>query len=351
MKRKIVFFYNDSPQKQLLDSLNRYINKKKFTTSFSKNFQKKVDIGVYAHDADKLHRINANISIITLGGMDQGKLFWPNFWLKENWSKFDFGILPGNNWIKMWKNSSWFIHSRPKKAILKIGWPKSQQIKLSQNKKKIRKPTILYAPCFETDQKQLDVVNAIKNKNYNLLIKHLPWDTSEEKIQFKDVRQNISIANIKSKNILKKNLKIINPKKNIMEYYSKADLLITDESSVMYEALLFNLPTLVCSDWPMRTNNKNKPRKIKLDKSVSKITNKKNLSFSIDQCLNNLKKLKLNSIKKKEYHFSSINKSASNFNLFLENYCENKKILFQVKPKFKVSFTKSLYKILKKKFQ
>ena len=89
-------------------------------TSFSKNFQKKVDIGVYAHDADKLHRINANISIITLGGMDQGKLFWPNFWLKENWSKFDFGILPGNNWIKMWKNSSWFIHSRPKKAILKI---------------------------------------------------------------------------------------------------------------------------------------------------------------------------------------------------------------------------------------
>ena len=84
-----------------------------------------------------------------------------------------------------------------------------------------------------------------------------------------------------------------------MKYYSKADLLITDESSVMYEALLFNLPTLVCSDWPMRTNNKNKPRKIKLDKSVSKITNKKNLGFSVDQCLKNLKELKLSSIKKR----------------------------------------------------
>ena len=179
----------------------------------------------------------------------------------------------------------------------------------------------------------------------------MPWDTSDEKIKFKDIRKNISIANIQSKKILRKNLKIINPKKNIMNYYSKADLLITDESSVMYEALLFNLPTLICSDWPMRTNNKAKPRKIKLDKSISKITNKKKLSFSIDQCLKNLNKLKLNSIKKKEYHFSSINKSASNFNLFLENYCENKKILFQVKPKFKVSLIKSFYKILKKKIQ
>ena len=35
------------------------------------------------HDADKLHQINANISIAALGGMDQGKLFWPNFWLKK----------------------------------------------------------------------------------------------------------------------------------------------------------------------------------------------------------------------------------------------------------------------------
>jgi len=62
-----------------LISIEKFINKKKFTTSFSKNFKKKVDVGVYAHDADKLNEINANISIITLGGIDQGKLFWPNF--------------------------------------------------------------------------------------------------------------------------------------------------------------------------------------------------------------------------------------------------------------------------------
>ena len=34
-----------------------------------------------------------------------------------------------------------------------------------------------------------------------------------------------------------------------MKFFSKANLLITDRSSVMYEALLFNLPTLVCEDW------------------------------------------------------------------------------------------------------
>ena len=40
--------------------------------------------------------------------MDQGKLFWPNFWLKEPWINFDVGILPGKHWAQMWKDSSWF---------------------------------------------------------------------------------------------------------------------------------------------------------------------------------------------------------------------------------------------------
>ena len=35
--------------------------------------------------------------------MDQGKLFWPNFWLKEPWINFDVGILPENIGLKCGK--------------------------------------------------------------------------------------------------------------------------------------------------------------------------------------------------------------------------------------------------------
>ena len=65
----------------------------------------------------------------------------------------------------------------------------------------------------------------------------------------------------------KKNLKnkvyIISSKENIFDYFGNADLLITDESSLIYEALLFEIPIVSCSDWVMRVNNINIPRKIK----------------------------------------------------------------------------------------
>ncbi len=342
MKKKIIFFYNDTPQKQLLKYISNYIDTKKFSFSFTNDLKKKCEIGIYAHDANKIKQINSKLSIISLAGMDQGKLFWPNFWIKENWSKFDFGILPGKNWANMWKESSWYIGARPKIAMLLTGWPKSVE-KVNFKKNKRKKKTILYAPCFETDNKQMDVVESIKNTNFNLLIKHLPWDTREEIIRFKDVRNNIKLSNKLTKKILKKRVKIINSKLNIMKYYSKADLLITDESSVMYEALLYNLPSLSCSDWPMRTNNINKPRKIKLDKSVCIYTKKKDFKKKIKYCLDDLSNLnkKTNLIKKK--HFSHIDNSSVNINNFLISYLENKKILFEIKPKFKKNFLKSIW--------
>ena len=125
-----------------------------------------------------------------------------------------------------------------------------------------------------------------------------------------------------------------------MKFYSHANILITDESSVMYEALLFNLPTLSCEDWPMRINNKNKPRKIKKDNNVCNYTYKKNLGESIIYIFNNLKKFELKSIENKKQHFSYINKSASNIALFLNNYPKSSK-LFNLKPSYRKNYLKS----------
>ena len=86
---------------------------------------------------------------------------------------------------------------------------------------------------------------------------------------------------------------IINSKENIMKFYSKTDILVTDESSCIYEALLFNVPSVSCSDWPMRINNVNKPRAIKKNKSICIYTNRKNLASKISNIFNNLNKYKL----------------------------------------------------------
>ena len=53
--------------------------------------------------------------------MDQGKLFWPNFWLKENWSRFDYGILPGRNWLICGSNHLGMM-DRVQKRYASNGW-------------------------------------------------------------------------------------------------------------------------------------------------------------------------------------------------------------------------------------
>ena len=71
--------------------------------------------------------------------MDQGKLFWPNLWLKESWARFDFGILPGKKWANRWKQSSWYNKSRPKVGVILTGWPKSENLKKFKIKKKTQR--------------------------------------------------------------------------------------------------------------------------------------------------------------------------------------------------------------------
>lgn len=339
MKKKIVFYYRDAPQKQLFEYISKRINKNKFKILFTQDYKINSDFGFYAENSNNINEINSKISFITIGGMDQGKLFWPNLWLKERWNKFDYGILPGNNWANMWKKSSWYDKAHPKKAMLLTGWPKSEALK---NLKKRQSKTILYAPCFETDDKGKDVIDAIKNTNIKILIKHLPWDQKKDLHKFKDVRENIKKMQLYAKNKLGKRAVIINSKENIMKFYCQANILVTDESSVMYEALLFDLPSLSCMDWPMRINNSNKPRKIKKDINVCNYIYKKDLKKKILYMFQNLRKYKIKSIQNKNKHFSYINNSASNISLFLESYPEGKK-LFNIKSSYNKDYLKSRY--------
>jgi hypothetical protein len=340
MKKKIAFYYQDLHQKHLFRYIANHLNKKKFNIFFTNNLNLKCDFGFYAENSNNINKINAKISFISLGGMDQGKLFWPNLWIKENWQNFDFGILPGKNWANMWKNSSWYDKSSPKKGMLLTGWPKTEHLKDVKLSKK-NKRTILYAPGFETDNKGMDVVDALKDTNIKLLIKHLPWDQKKDLIRFKDLRKNI-IQMIKyAKYKLGKRAYVINVKENIMNYYNKADILVTDESSVIYEALLYNLPSLSCEDWPMRSNNRNKPRSIHKNTSVCNYVLKENLRNEILYMFKNIRKIKNKIVGKKKNHFSYINNSGKNLSKILENFSQKKISKFIIKPKYRKNYLKS----------
>ena len=83
MKKKIVFYYQDVPQKHLFKYISKRISRKKFKVLFTQDYKINSDFGFYAENSNNISEINSKTSFITIGGMDQGKLFWPNLWLKE----------------------------------------------------------------------------------------------------------------------------------------------------------------------------------------------------------------------------------------------------------------------------
>ncbi len=352
IKRKITFYHTDHHEFYICKILANFAKKNGFDFQFTNNLNKKSDIGFYCLDSNFISKVNSNLSIITLGGLDQGKLLWPNMWQKENWNKFDIGFLPGNELKKKWELSSWDINSRPKISMNLIGWPKTEE--LFNNKKKIellkkkikkkikfrKKKTIIYAPGREVYNKAFDVINAAKKLNYNLIIKQFAWSKKNQKEKFKDLRKNIKTSNMYAKKILKKDVYIVDPTENIMNYYSHADLLITDESSVIYEALLFDLPSLSVLDWLMAQNNTGKTRLPKIDTNVSYTCLQKNLSYKIKQIFTNYSTYKKKIIKKKYQHFSYLDKSCENFYKLLDININLKENNFIIEPKYRINYIK-----------
>ena len=340
--RTVTLFYLREEERQIFLNLVPEL-KKKFKVKFSTNLNSKADIGFYCQT--NIKKINSNVSAIFLGGMDQGRSDWPNHWKKERWDKFDLGFLPGKSWEKRWKLSSDFFETRTKHGVFNVGWPKADHLFKKKDKKNSinkKKTNILYAPSFECCNKQIDVVNSVKKLGYNLIIKH--WLIKKEK-RYIDLWNNIKSANNFSKKIYKK-IKIINPKKNFLNLLRSANVVITDESSVAYEALMFDLPTISVKNWKIQRHNKAIARDVKPAEITFKTT-KKNLSKSIF-LMTKLSKNKFKNLKFK--HFSYLGKSSQAIVNVLTNFLSDKKSIskniYYIKPKKKLSILERTKKII-----
>jgi len=214
------------------------------------------DIGFYCDDRSVPG--NQLLSVITINGLDQDHVIRPNYspWFREeNWGLFDVGLLPGDRWGNGWVSSETSISANPRYGVYKVGWPKSDYMFLKADPAEERlkhghKRRVLYAPQTEQDGKQTQVVQALRNINVNLRIKH--WETPEESIFYRHLLTENYFKNLHNENKIAKKepwIEILNPKSNFIEALFHADLLITDQSSVIYEAALGGIPTVSVNGW------------------------------------------------------------------------------------------------------
>lgn len=248
----VTFFYTDNCERQALEPIANEAINRGIEVRFSTNSKEFAEIGVYCEHAC---RPNAEFSVILLHDLAQRHDIWPRFWHHEPWSHFDIGCLPGKSWVERWQNQADHQVTRPRLGVFDTGWPKADLVfkdkdRFAQEAKKLRETlglryekSVLYAPSWENHGKQDDFVQAFKNLPVNVLLKQAPWPNSYPQV----------LENIRQMNELHRgcadNVHIIDVEVSIMYCLSLADVLVSDESSVLTEALLLDVPGVAVIDW------------------------------------------------------------------------------------------------------
>lgn len=248
----MTFFYTDNCERQALEPIAIEAKKRGIEVRFSTDSKEFAEIGVYCEHACTP---NADFSVILLHDLAQRHDIWPHFWHHEPWNKFDIGCVPGQAWVERWQHQADFPVTRPRLGVFDVGWPKADLVfkdkahfaeeaaKLRQTLGLKYEKSVLYAPSWENHGKQDEFVQAFKDLPVNVLLKQAPWSNSYPQV-LEDIRQMNELHRGCAENV-----HIIDVEVSIMYCLNLADLLVSDESSVLAEALLLDVPGVAVTDW------------------------------------------------------------------------------------------------------
>lgn len=238
--------------------------KRGYKIRFTKDKKEKAEIGVYCQHV--CYPENSKFSLILLHDLAQGHNKWPNLWESERWNKFDIGIVPGRTWADRWRQCASFYYANPRSGTYEFGYPKSDYVndesiicRAADVKKKLGIPdkfTVLYAPSWEYDGKEEDFIKAVKDLDVNMVVKQACW--SED--------YSIVTNNMRSLHEgIYKNLYYVEPEESIMTALALCDMVVSDESSVMAEALMFGKPSVAVTDWMIPDEDPPRPASVPMD--------------------------------------------------------------------------------------
>jgi CDP-glycerol glycerophosphotransferase (TagB/SpsB family) len=209
------------------------------------------EIGVYSQHV--CYPKNAKFSVVLLHDMLQDYIHWPNLWEVEPWGDFDLGILPGDSWAERWQRCGALYYANPRHGIYSLGYPKCDDLYSQEHRDNVNRlrgslglrydRSILYAPSWETEGKEDDFITALASLPVNLLVKHVHWPPSYAFV----------IRNIEEMHALHEgkyeNLYYIDAEESIMTVLDLCDIIVSDESNVLLEGLLFGKPGIAVTDW------------------------------------------------------------------------------------------------------
>ena len=350
INRSITFIYTDKGEYLLYENIAKEAVNMGYKIRYSENIFDKDDIVFYCqHECYPQHR--SKLSLVMLHDLGQAHGMWPNIWIKENWNKFDIGLLPNKNWVKRWTVSSGCSFANPKIGCFEAGWPKADMLNdekfieeavsladrvgLNKNLK-----TVLYAPSWENDNKQLDFVKSLEDENVNMLIKQYPCSDTAYPVIYKNIQEVNKLCKGR------KNVYILEPETNIFTAILLSDILVSDESSTLLEAMFAGKVSVSVTDWLIP--DVDPPRLPCVPYEFVIKTQKNKLNSVLLEILNNYDEAKKNVLKYREENIYNIGSSGKKIMDIIDACVQNdkeklsalklprsnKKIIYSIKKRF-----------------
>lgn len=325
IKKDITFIWTHSiTHRQVFEPVAEEAENRGYSVRFSENPFEKCEIGFYC-DHVNFPRFS-KFSVIMLHDLTQGYGRWPDLWFQEPWNKYDVGILPGDVWANNWKSVSQYFYTRPRHGIYKIGWPKADRYGDNEKNEIIRRkfrnhyridasrPSVLYAPSWENDNKQDDFVRAMQTLDVNILIKqtHCPYPI---------INQNVEVMQRLHEKL--PNVYIIDPDSNIFDAISVADVLVSEESSTMLEAILMGIPPVQVTDWLVPDTYPCRYPSTKYD--YTNKTEKNNLAATVGNILNHYDSFKNKALSYRDSYISNIGHSSGLIMDIIDSFADESK--------------------------
>jgi hypothetical protein len=313
VQRDITFFYTDKVERQTTAPVAEEAARRGYQVRFTADLGESAEIGFYCHHSPSSH--NSRFSAVMLHDLAQRHDIWPAFWQAEPWNQFDLGFLPGPSWGERWKQTSARPEGRTRRGVYQLGWPKcdalfNNRARFADEAQALRRElglrhelSILYAPSWENHGKQDDFVRALRDLPVNLLLKQAPWSDSYPEV----------LANIAQMNALHRdageNVHIISPDVGIIHCLAISDVMVSDESSVLIEALLLDVPGVAVMDWLIPDSTPPRMASVPFDFVIK--TRRDALRTTVDDILARRADYQNGMASLRERHFSSLGQSAA----------------------------------------
>lgn len=305
IKKEITFICTDKVERQCCEPIAEEAARRGYKVTVTDDPMRKCEIGFYLSHVNWPK--NSKFSVITLHDLTQQHGEWPVMWRNEFWNDFDVGFLPSKTWSDMWHDASCYAFARPRSGCYLSGWIKADTV-LSQDfaKEKERiishygidtsKKTVLYAPSWEWGGRQVEMAEAVRGLDINLIVKQFPLSPDK----FPEQVKLITEADEKTRALGLENVFILDTHINIFNAISLCDVLVSEESSTLSEAMLMGKNSIAVTDWLVP--DVTPPRKPEC-----------NHDFVIKTARGNLRRTIIDVLENKEYEEKIQNYRQTNF--------------------------------------